>query len=238
MEINLRDSYKIIRMGADYKFNRSIPFIYALIAFFFIQGCSSNQNIDQKAVQDELATRELKRVTTTQILEKGKEIGMNITEQAQLELQQNLLSAISEGGISYALDYCKTNAMDIVNRAVVDLDVDVYRVSQKFRNPEDEPDSLENLILGAYQYSIENNIDLEPSVQEESDEYVLFTKPIVIGNGLCLNCHGSVGNQIKEEDYDVISSLYPDDNAIDYKLGDLRGMWSIRIPKKTIIQSL
>jgi hypothetical protein len=32
--------------------------------------------------------------------------------------------------------------------------------------------------------------------------------------------------------------LYPEDKAIGHKIGDLRGMWSIRIPKKEVVKKM
>lgn len=218
--------------------DKILHFAYALIAFFFIQGCTSNQKIDQEAVREEMKSRELKRVTEVQVMEKGRELGEEISAVVQRQLQYNLSQAIAEGGISNALQYCNVNATSIVKDIEEKYAVRVYRVSQQYRNPNDEPDSLENLILGAYQYSFDNEQDISSSVQEEYEDTLLFTKPIMVGAELCLNCHGTVGENLSEENYDVITSLYPEDKAINYKLGDLRGMWSIRIPRKTIIESL
>ena len=45
---------------------------------------------------------------------------------------------------------------------------------------------------------------------------------------MCLTCHGSK-EQIGGDLYsDVIEALYPKDKAINFKLGELRGMWSIK----------
>ena len=231
-------TYKNKMMAGHNKMGRLTHFTYALIAFFLIQGCSSDQKVDQAAVKEEMAAREIKRATRLEILEKGKEMGEDIASRAQGELQENLLSAISEGGIGHALQFCQTNAIAIVGEVEEASGAEILRVSQKFRNPDDQPDSLENLILEAYSYSLENGETVSASAHDEDDKYILFTKPIMLGSELCLNCHGQVGSDIGEEDYDLIIGLYPDDNAIDYRLGELRGMWSIKIPKKTIIEAL
>jgi len=49
---------------------------------------------------------------------------------------------------------------------------------------------------------------------------------------LCEKCHGKIGSTLKEADYASIKSLYPEDMAIGYKTGDLRGMWSISFLEK------
>jgi hypothetical protein len=46
---------------------------------------------------------------------------------------------------------------------------------------------------------------------------------------MCLNCHGQPGTDISAETQKALAELYPNDLAIGHKIGDLRGMWSIRI---------
>ncbi|MFT5956043.1 MAG: hypothetical protein ACI8QD_002906, partial [Cyclobacteriaceae bacterium] len=141
-------------------------------------------------------------------------------------------------GIRGAMRFCTDNASEILTSLDFSKDIQVMRVSQKFRNPENEPDSLELLILEAYEYSAENGIALESTVQPEGREVLMYTKPITISNGLCLQCHGTIGGEINEEDYAVIEATYPEDRAVSYRLNDLRGMWVIRIPKREVIRAL
>lgn len=217
---------------------RLFHFFYALIVFLFLHGCNTNQKIDREAIKDEMKNREIKRVTSSEITEKALVMGNSIADAAQKKLQQNLLAAINENGIPGALEFCNANALTLVKDLEDSLGVEIYRVSTKFRNPKDEPDSLEALMLDAYAYNVENEIQLEPSIQEVGEEVLLYTKPIKVGNPLCLQCHGKIGDEILNENYDVISSFYPEDKAHGYALGELRGMWSIRIPKKSVVLSL
>lgn len=217
---------------------RLFPFLYAFIAFLFINGCNTNQKVDRQAVREEMKARELKKISKAEITEKGLELGNAIATQAQQTLQKNLLRAMNEKGVPGAISYCNANALDLVQELEDSLDVKIFRVSSKYRNPVDEPDSLETLILEAYEYNKENDLVLESSIQEESDEILLYTKPISINNPLCLQCHGKIGEELSSENYDVISGYYPEDKAHGYELEQLRGMWSIRIPKKTIVNSL
>ena len=36
---------------------------------------------------------------------------------------------------------------------------------------------------------------------------------------------------MRQEDHEYIKGLYPDDLAFGYKLGELRGMWSIQMDR-------
>ncbi|CAN0317700.1 unnamed protein product, partial [Chrysoparadoxa australica] len=87
----------------------------------------------------------------------------------------------------------------------------------------------------AYDFSPTNAVN---QVQELDDRTLIFTQPIAIGNGMCLNCHGEPKEQIKEDVLAAIKSKYPNDVATGYSLGQLRGMWSVKIPKKTVVNQL
>jgi len=63
----------------------------------------------------------------------------------------------------------------------------------------------------------------------------LFVKPILAASPMCLECHGkNVDSSVKEQ----IDKLYPGDKALNHQLNDLRGMWSIKIPVKEIVNGL
>src|SRR5690606_28580791 len=98
------------------------------------------------------------------------------------------------------------------------------------------PDSLENAILEAYSYNFENNLPLEENIQRIEGEVLLYNKPIIINNPVCLNCHGNISAEVPANVSALLSELYPSDKATGYKINDLRGMWSIRIPQKELIR--
>jgi hypothetical protein len=56
---------------------------------------------------------------------------------------------------------------------------------------------------------------------------VRFYSAIVITNPLCLNCHGTPGLELLPANHAFIRRLYPEDEAIGFRLGDLRGLWRI-----------
>ena len=74
-------------------------------------------------------------------------------------------------------------------------DAEIKRVSMHYRNPEDQPDGTEKKILEAYQYSLDSGYSLSDNVQKVGSQFILYTKPIVIDNPLCLNCHGEPGKR-------------------------------------------
>jgi hypothetical protein len=44
---------------------------------------------------------------------------------------------------------------------------------------------------------------------------------------MCLNCHGTPGKHIQDATLTKIQQLYPEDRAVNFKEGDLRGLWHI-----------
>ena len=71
-----------------------------------------------------------------------------------------------------------------------------------------------------------------------NQEELLYTAPIYIRNESCLQCHGSPGQEIAETDYALVKEKYPNDQAINYKKGDLIGMWHITFNKMDLVAYL
>lgn len=210
-----------------------VPFFILLLAV----ACSPEKRQDTSGVREEMKSRKLVRMTAAEMMTRGNELGKEIVAASQQALQQALMSAIEGKGLTGAVDYCQANAFDIVKDLEDSLGVEIKRVSQKPRNPLDTPDSVEQLILSAYAYDF-SPANAVNQVQELDDRTLIFTQPIAIGNGMCLNCHGTPGEQISKEVLAIIQSKYPNDQATGYALGELRGMWSVKIPKKTIVNQL
>ena len=113
------------------------------------------------------------------------------------------------------------------------------RVSSRPRNPIDAPNADEIPLLDAYSYNAENDILADPSIQKlQQGEVFLYTKPIMLSNAMCLSCHGDPKKDIAPETAAKLKQLYPQDPATGYAEGDLRGMWSLRLPKKEVVKRL
>lgn len=217
---------------------RSIVFCI-LISFVipFVISCDARRNVDTSAVKKELQQREVKKITDAEIMARAMEIGEKITDQAQKSLAVKLQASLKRGGTKEAISYCNLHAMPIVDSISQKYGAQIKRVSIKARNKHDLPDSLERQILEAYKFQLEDSASLQSNIQPLADQYFLFTKPIMINSGLCLNCHGRLDNGMLESTRDLLKTKYPDDQAVNYQIGDLRGMWSVRIPKKNIVLS-
>lgn len=156
--------------------------------------------------------------------------GESLVKESFDSLMSNTSRAIKETGINGALKFCNLNAYPIIYHLEKDNNVKIRRTSTKFRNPSNQPDSLEKSILDYYSNIIKEGKQPK-SIIRPINSSIHFFKPIIIMD-LCLKCHGNVGSDIKFEDYQTISELYPFDNATGYKVGELRGMWHITMKNK------
>jgi hypothetical protein len=165
--------------------------------------------------------------TTIKVVEKTdvdyiKE-GKTIAESTFKVLSANLQQAMVDGGIENALNYCNVKAMPLTDSLSQHYNVSIKRVSNKARNPLNQATEYEQAILNDY---LASNESLKPVIAKNENGNTTFYAPITT-KGLCLNCHGVVGETLLPENHEIIKSLYPQDQATGYNLNDLRGMWSI-----------
>lgn len=213
--------------------------IYISIFLSVIFACNSNEKISKDVFEEVNKSMEVKKLSEVEILEEAMAWGEEISTEAQNQLISTLQKGIADKGVPEAIEFCNVEALPILQDVSTKHNVTIKRASIAYRNPADKPSEYEAAILDAYAYNAENDIKNEPNIQKlENGEVLLYTKAIQIPNSLCLNCHGKVGIDISEETLGKIESLYPDDKAKGHKIGDLRGMWSIKIPKAEVIKRL
>lgn len=203
-------------------------------------GCEfTDGTIDGQAVKEEIKQRRIQRVNEGELLEKALETGKVIQAGVQSALQQQLKTAIEEGGVPHALAFCSITAIPLTDSMSKLYGAQVRRVSHKPRNSMHQPDSTEAIYLDGYLYNVEQRLPLEENVQIlRATEEILYTAPIVISSPLCINCHGISGKQITEETLALLRDRYPNDQAVGFALNDFRGMWSIRMSRKALILAL
>lgn len=200
--------------------------------------CTSEKKVDSEAIRQEINNREIVHITEAEIVQKAHELGTSIAVASQQALGKKLQGAINAKGVEYAIDYCNLNAVPLVDSLSMQYKATIRRVSKKNRNPGNVPSSMELQILEAYETQLADSVQPSTNVQPLGDDRYLFTKAIVIDNTLCLNCHGTPENGMLKTTKDFILTKYPDDKATGFSMGDLRGMWSIVLPKKNIVQTV
>lgn len=171
-------------------------------------------------------------VDTVDVVQEGKAI----TQDAFQALSSKLGQAVQEGGIGYALQFCNVKALPITDSLSANHGVKLRRASHRPRNQANRADSLEMETIRQYLSQLQDQKELKPNVYRDN-EHIVYHAPIMINNGLCLNCHGREGAQIQEKNLELIRQLYPDDEATGFEMGELRGIWSVKFPKSYFEQS-
>lgn len=143
-------------------------------------------------------------------------------------LKGELQAGIKAGGPVTALEICNTKAPQIAAKVATEAGMRVSRVSLKNRNTDNTPNVWQKTVLEDFETSKAAGADpttLEFSeiVEHDGSKEFRFMKAIPT-DGVCLACHGeSLANDIQE----TITTLYPDDRATDFKLGDIRGSFAV-----------
>ncbi|MBU0632376.1 DUF3365 domain-containing protein [bacterium] len=147
-------------------------------------------------------------------------------------LQKNMKQHIKQGGITDALSFCSNEAYALTDKVNANLKkgISAKRISAKYRNPANAPLDDEMKVLDSIQTLKSEKKKVPPYILKQIDEhtYKLYT-PLVINKPVCLKCHGDIAaNPALQKE---ISSRYPDDKAVDYKMGDLRGAVVVTIKR-------
>jgi hypothetical protein len=228
--------YLYFQNPIEMKANCVLPILFLLS---LLVACESERKVNKDVIDEIKKLSEVKKVNEAEMISYALKWGDEISNEAQQSLISTLQKAIAEHGIAGAVEFCRAEALPITHEVGKKHNVTVKRVSLKNRNPSNIPSEVEKNLLEAYAYNVENNLENKPNIQKINDgETLLFTKAIAIPNGMCLNCHGEPGKEITTETLTRIVNLYPEDQAVGLKVGDLRGMWSIALPKSEVIKNM
>jgi hypothetical protein len=182
--------------------------------------CNNNPKTENR-ITDKGIT-ELSPEEKKHFVERGKEISQNTFK----VLGGNLKKALGEGGVGNAINYCNTNASSLIDSLNIYHNASIRRTSNKTRNEANNPSKAELTIIDNYV----NGGEMKPIVRLLDNGNTMFYAPIKT-KGLCIVCHGIVGETISNEDYTIIKNHYPNDKAIGYNVDDFRGVWSIELKK-------
>jgi hypothetical protein len=144
-------------------------------------------------------------------------------------LMTALLGQLEAQGPDGALAFCADSAQLLTAR-YRDEGLDVHRTSLKVRNPANAPDSVEVRVLDFLADLHESGV-LPPEYVEvrrlaTGTRELRYFRPIKVAAG-CVTCHGpsdGIAPSIKA----VLAERYPEDMAVGYAEGDLRGVIAVR----------
>lgn len=142
-----------------------------------------------------------------------------------------LTRELAAGGPAAAIAVCADSAQARTARHRAE-GLYLRRVGTRVRNPVNAPDSVERAVLDAF-------IAAKAARRQPADTFfvaagpdgrplVYFLRPVLIG-APCLACHGDPA-EIATEVRTVLARRYPGDRATGYRLGEVRGAVSVRVP--------
>lgn len=152
------------------------------------------------------------------LLVKSREITASFASEMQMALQ----GAMATGGPIAAISACKDTAPEIAARLSLESGAAVNRTSLRVRNPVNTPLSWQTNVLSDF----ENDGATDEFFERSGNKETYYMKAIPTG-ALCLNCHGTV---LPADIRKTLDQEYPDDQARDYYLGDIRGAFSVIWP--------
>lgn len=168
------------------------------------------------------------QAVTTPDLDSIRAEGRLIARASFEALSQKLMQALEAGGVANALPFCHANALPLTDSLSAKHGARIRRVAGLYRNPANAPDAREQALVETFAAWKAAGRDLKTADTAVvlAPGKILFAKPILL-LPQCVACHGKVGETVTEENYREIKKLYPDDRAVGFNPGDLRGMWAI-----------
>ena len=135
-------------------------------------------------------------------------------------LMERLGEAIAEGGANHAIEVCRDDAPGLAREVGEEAGVRIGRTSHRLRNPLNQPPPwAEDLV--------EDGIDTASTVFSGPDGTLGVVFPIRLAE-MCVRCHGPE----EEIDPDLLARIreaYPEDRAVGFSPGDLRGWFWVEV---------
>lgn len=146
-------------------------------------------------------------------------------------LLQVLTEEIAKGGPESAILVCSEKAPQMAKAASEQSGWTIRRVSLRNRNPKAVPDDWERAALEEFDRRAaagENPANLEFSalVEKGGGKEARYMKALPVQQ-VCLACHGPT-DKIAPDVSAKLRTLYPDDKAVGYNIGQVRGAMTIR----------
>jgi hypothetical protein len=187
-------------------------------------GCSRSAEQPVEEVQAAVPWPQLEPYDMTETQKAQHELALGAVNALMVELMGELTAALDSGGPAGGIAVCRNQAPFIARRVSEQYGVDIGRTSFALRNPSNQPPPW-----------------AEPLVVERIDEPVFVAGPTGQFGALlpirlkaeCQMCHGQA-DEIADEVQAAIAEHYPQDDAIGFQSGDLRGWFWIEVPGEPV----
>ncbi|MDM8555486.1 DUF3365 domain-containing protein [Desulfococcaceae bacterium HSG7] len=219
-----------------FKNSRIFVKIFFLFLIVLLLSVFSHVLVAQK-VQQEFLRKQAKSITRQIVLTRQWIAGLGgVWSKDTYTKTHGFLSKYSEpssDGNATAVFYLHNPALatrEISTLADIKHGYNFRVVSDRFREPKNKPDSFESEALKRFQ--------TQKMIYTDGfqDGLYRYTEPLFVKQG-CLKCHGKLDKDVKEPMKTILLEKYGP-KAFDYKVGDVRGIVSIKIPQQTLVTLL
>lgn len=159
-------------------------------------------------------------------LEQGQQYAMA----TKAILGKNLIEAINQKGTAEALSFCNTKAIHLTDSMAMVQGVEIKRVSDQERNPDNKANAEELAYIQATKAKINAGEKPSPQITDLDDKVIAYYP--ILTNAMCLQCHGQKESDVQAETLAKLNALYPGDKATGYGENELRGIWVVEMPKQ------
>ena len=156
------------------------------------------------------------------LIERSGEIARDL----QTTLGKRLKAALREGGPVAGIEVCKDMAQPLTEAVAAGYETaTVSRTALRYRNPVNAPDPRSAAVLRDWERQMaREEAVLEPQVEIAEDTVIVHRR--ILTAPLCLRCHGEPAT-FPPDLRRALSDAYPEDEAVGFTAGDLRGAFRI-----------
>jgi hypothetical protein len=155
------------------------------------------------------------------------EIGGQVAARLFAGLMTTLQEKIASEGPEAAIAYCRLEALPLTAEVAEEFPQvkNVRRTALRVRNPANAPDDTDRSVLEEWLAAWNPLSPPEPVMKEftagDGAKELRYYRPVPV-MATCLACHGS-GDQVPANVRAALQRDYPQDEAVDFREGDLRG---------------
>ncbi|NBC04395.1 MAG: DUF3365 domain-containing protein [Bacteroidetes bacterium] len=190
----------------------------SVVILISIFGCQNRESSSEKTLSKE-------------DLSAYKQKGGEFVETTQKVLASNLIGAIQEKGTEGALEFCNIQAIPLTDSMAVELQAHIKRVTDQPRNPDNAANESELEYIRSAKSDLSEGNEVTPAIQYANGKVIGYYP--IITNQLCMQCHGNENSQINQATLEKLKTLYPDDQATGYDVGELRGIWVVEMEEQS-----
>jgi len=167
-------------------------------------------------------------VIPTQEIESSRAITQKFGETLQAALNQ----AIETGDPLNGIAVCHEKAGQIATDLSTEANMMVGRTTLKLRNSNNAPDNWELAVLKQFdarhaQGEPADKLEFFAVIDDDQGQKTFRYMKAIPTAALCLKCHGETADPEVEI---KLKELYPEDKALGYKEGELRGAFTLSKP--------